>query len=339
MIRILIILGVLISADPAVIHAQAACDGKQIFTEKACAGDTVTADEKSLFDLVSIYRSSIGLPTAKLSTALSKLANRHLIDIKVNIRSFTHSWSNCLYDIKDEKTWPCVIDAPTRMNSGYAGQGYETIYVTSEKIAKVNNALESWKKSSLHNSIITNQGMFKDISWDEIGVAVDGSYVALWFGTPKKVDSMGSEGSGLGITYEKVIAGLSGVVRIKQESTTIEATKWQGSSPDKKIKLEIFGTKKDVTEAKLSVTAKLEDDRRLSQKSFNVLATLLKNAFPSWPDREAWLQGSLKAISANNSAERTKIVGKNVVELRYGAGGSVVMLIIPQTAKRAIEIN
>lgn len=339
MIRNLIILGMLISAGPTIIYAQAACDGKQIFTEKVCAGDNVTADEKSLFELVAMYRSSNGLPAAKLSTALSKLANRHLIDIKVNIRSFTHSWSNCPYDIKDEKSWPCVIDAPNRMNSGYLGQGYETLYVTSEKIAKVSNALESWKKSSLHNSIITNQGMFKDLAWEEIGVAVDGSYVALWFGTPKKARSMGSEGSGLGITYEQVVAGLSKIVAIKQESTTIEATKWQGSSPDKKIKMEIFGTKKDVSEAKLSVTAKLEADKSLSSNSFNVLATLLKNAFPSWPDREAWLQSSLKAIGANNSAERTKVIGKNLVEVRHGAGGSIVLQLLPQAANRAIEIN
>ena len=339
MIRNLIILGILISAGPAIIHAQAVCDGKQIFIEKVCAGDTVTADEKSLFELVAMYRSSNGLPASKLSTALSKLANRHLIDIKVNIRSFTHSWSNCPYDIKDEKTWPCVIDAPNRMNSGYLGQGYETLYVTSEKIAKVSNALESWKKSSLHNSIITNQGMFKDLAWEEIGVAVDGSYVALWFGTPKKAGLMGSEGSGLGVTYEKIVAGLSRIVAIKQESTTIEATKWQGSSPDKKIKMEIFGTKKDVSEAKLSVTAKLEADKSLSSRSFNVLVTLLKNAFPSWPDREAWLQSSLKAIGANNSAERTKIIGKNLVEVRHGAGGSIVLQIVPQAANRAIEIN
>lgn len=321
------------------IHAQAECDGKQIFSEKACAGDNVTADEKSLFDLVTSYRSSNGLPVSKLSTSLSKLANRHLIDIKVNLRYFTHSWSNCPYDIKDEKTWSCIIDAPVRLNSGYEGQGYETIYVTSEKTAKVSNALESWKRSSLHNSIITNQGMFKDLPWDEIGVAVDGSYVALWFGTPKKAGSMGSEGAGLGITYEQIVAGLSRIVVIKQESTTIEATKWQGSSADKKITMEIFGTKKDVTEAKLSVTARLEADRSLSPRSFNVLVTLLKNAFPGWPDREAWLLSSLKAIGANTSAERTKIIGKNVVEIRHGAGGSIVMQLIPQSAKRAIEID
>lgn len=339
MFRNLIILGLLINAGQAMVLAQAACDGKQIFTEKACAGDNVMADEKSLFEMVAMYRSSNGLPAAKLSTALSKLANRHLIDIKVNIRSFTHSWSNCPYDIKDEKTWPCVIDAPARMNSGYLGQGYETLYVTSEKIAKVSNALDSWKKSTLHNSIITNQGMFKDLAWEEIGVAVDGSYVALWFGTPKKAGSMGSEGSGLGITYEQVVAGLSKIVAIKQESTTIEATKWQGTSPDKKIKMEIFGTKKDVSEAKLSVTAKLEADKSLSPKSFDVLATLLKNAFPSWPDREAWLLSSLKAIGANSSVERTKIIGKNLVEIRHGAGGSIVLQIVPQAANRAIEIN
>ena len=147
MYRNLIIIVLFILAGFVFVDAQSTCDGKQLFTAAACAGDAVSPDEKALFDLVTNYRASKSLPAAKLSLSLSKLANRHLIDIKVNLKTFTHSWSNCPYDIKDEKTWPCIIDAPKRMNSGYSGQGYETIYVTTELKANGNLVIDAWKKS------------------------------------------------------------------------------------------------------------------------------------------------------------------------------------------------
>ena len=35
-------------------------------------------------------------------------------------------------------------------------------------------ALGEWKKSQLHNSIILNDGMFRTMPWDEVGVAIAG---------------------------------------------------------------------------------------------------------------------------------------------------------------------
>jgi len=337
MYRNLIIIVLFISAGSIIVNAQSTCDGKQIFTAAACSGDAVSPDEKALFDLVANYRASKNLPAAKISLSLSKLANRHLIDIKVNLKAFTHSWSNCPYDIKDEKTWPCIIDAPKRMNSGYNGQGYETIYVTTELKANVNLVIEAWKKSTLHNSIMTNQGMFKDMAWDEIGVAIDGNYAALWFGTPKKAGGMGSNGAGIGVTYEQVVSGLTGLLAIKQQSSTAESISWQGISPDKKIRMDISGTTKDISEAKMSVTARVETDGTLSAQSINVFSTLLRNTFPDWAGRDVWLQKVVKIVASDHTASRTSVIGKNFIEISYGAGDTIQLLIIPQSAKRAIQ--
>ncbi|MBK6751487.1 MAG: hypothetical protein IPG67_16210 [Acidobacteria bacterium] len=339
MLKRLIIIGLFLISASTISVAQSVCDGNQIFSQKDCLGDAVSTVEKALFDLVADYRSSKKLPSSKLSLSLSKLANRHLIDITTNLKAFTHSWSNCLYDIKDEKTWHCIIDSPRRLNSGYLGQGYETLYVTSELKANVKTALDAWKKSTLHNSIITNQGMFKDLPWEEIGVAVNGNYACLWFGTPKKALPFSEQSTGLGITYDQIISGLTSIVPLKQESSTVESTKWKGMSADKTVSMDVYGTKRDISEAKMSITAKLQAGGELSKQNFNVLMTLLKNAFPTWPDRESWFQGSLKEIGMNNSVVKTKVLGKNHVEMKYGAGGAIVLQIMPRSAVRAIEID
>lgn len=332
MIRHSIIVLLFLAASVVGFKGQTPCDGTKVFTEKVCDGDIVSPDEKALYDLVIKYRATKGLAAPKLSNALSMLANRHLIDIKSNLKSFTHSWSNCPYDIKDDKTWHCISDAPKRLGTGYSGKGYETLYVTAETKANINLALDKWKGSTLHNSIITNQGMFKDLAWDELGISVVGNYAALWFGTPARATS-------IGVSYDQVIAGLSSIVALNQEKATGSETKWQGMSADKKIKVQIAGTRSDISEAKMAVTAKLEADGQVSSQNYRVLSTLLKNVFPAWTDRDSWLQTSLKMIGANNSAERTKVIGKNLVEAKYGSGGAIVLQIIPQTAKRAVELD
>src|SRR5205085_2364906 len=82
----------------------------------------------------------------------------------------------------DKKTWSCVTDAPRRLKVGYKGQGFETLYSTSSGRAMGSAALDAWKKSTLHNSIILNKGSFTNIPWDEVGVGIAGPYAVLWFG-------------------------------------------------------------------------------------------------------------------------------------------------------------
>ena len=150
------------------IGAQENCSGRQILQAENCFGDDVNSDEKTLFDLINKYRLANGRGEVRLSAPLSMVANRRMLDLKQNLKVLTHSWSNCNYDIKDEKTWNCVTDSPKRLNSGYNGQGYETLYRTAMGRALPVPALDAWKKSTLHNSIILNLNTFKAVSYTHL---------------------------------------------------------------------------------------------------------------------------------------------------------------------------
>ena len=158
---LLIVAAFLITAPVVPALGQAACDGKQLFTAEACAGDAVSDEEKTLFDLVNKYRRSQNKTELKISPSLSRLANRRMLDLKFNVKKLTHSWSNCPYLISDQKPWGCVIDAPTRLKTGYPGQGYETLYRTTTGQVTPDAAIAAWKKSQLHNSIILNLETFR----------------------------------------------------------------------------------------------------------------------------------------------------------------------------------
>ncbi len=174
---------VLVFAFVMAAFGQEECTGAKIFSSANCVGDAVSPDEKALFEAVNKYRSDNGLQPITLSVGLSILGNRRVLDLKQNMRTLTHSWSNCPYEVNDEKTWPCLLDSPTRLNTGYKGQAYETLYRSSRKVDPA-AAIEAWKKSSLHTSIILNKGMFAEMQWDGMGVAIDGQFAALWFGHP-----------------------------------------------------------------------------------------------------------------------------------------------------------
>lgn len=336
-LRLAIVLTALVSQD---YFAQSnSCVGPQIFKSSMCDGDSVSADEKALFEIVNKYRAANGRAELRLSEPLSKVANRRMLDLRQNLKVLTHSWSNCSYDVKDEKTWPCVTDAPKRLNSGYGGQGYETLFRTALGRALPVSALDAWKKSPLHNSIILNLEAFKDLEWEEFGVAIDGQFAALWFGNsagPAK--KLGIDAAGLGVSYDQAVKGLAKLLTIDQTSSTIQNNRWQGFSPDRRIKLEIYGTKKEISEANLGITIKLEPDNTLAPKNRLAVITLLRNVFPEWQDRDAWFDSSVSSILADNSASRTKLVRKITVELRSVAGNSLSLEIRPESKPKYIEI-
>lgn len=321
------------------ILAQANCTGTQIFQTSKCSGDEVTSEEQTLFDLVNKYRAANGRSELRLSASLSMVANRRMLDLKQNLRVLTHSWSNCKYDINNQKTWPCVTDSPLRLKSGYAGQGYETLYRTAMGSARPIPALDAWKKSTLHNSIILNQDSFKSLEWDEVGIAIDAEFAAVWFGTkgsaPKETEG---RVIGLGISYDQAVKGLTKILTIDQSSSTIENNRWTGFSPDRKLKLEIYGTKKELSEANLGISIKLEPDQTLAKKNKLAVVTLLKNIFPDWPDRDTWFDSSLAEILAGKSASKTKIVRKIAVELRSDGRAAIALSIKHQEKPSYIEI-
>lgn len=320
------------------IYAQPACTGKQIFTSRACAGDATSADEQTLFELVNKYRAANGQPQLRLSSSLSMVANRRMLDLKQNTRVLTHSWSNCPYDIAVQTTWPCVLDAPEKFNSGYKGQGFETLYSTTTGKVVPRLAVEAWSKSTLHNSIILNLATFKDLPWNEVGVAIDGQYAALWFGHPGPGAAAGGEAeNGLGVSYDQAVAGLAKTLSISQVSSEVEAGKWQGYSADKKIRLEVYGSRKDVSEAKLGVSVKL-DGGTLGPQARTAISTLLGNLFPEWADHDSWIAAGVAALAKDRTAMRTKVVRKINIDLESDGASSIKLTIRPESKKAAVEV-
>jgi hypothetical protein len=63
----------------------------------------------------------------------------------------------------------------------YQGSGYE-ISVSSYAPITPKEALDSWKGSSGHNSVIVNLGTWQKKNWKAIGVGIYQNYSVVWFG-------------------------------------------------------------------------------------------------------------------------------------------------------------
>ncbi|HVF46157.1 MAG TPA: hypothetical protein VNA17_01185 [Pyrinomonadaceae bacterium] len=303
------------AAEP---RAQANCVGPQIFTASACAGDAISDEEMILFDLVNSYRKARNLPTLKSSASLSRVANRRMLDLKQNLKRLTHSWSDCSYDLKDSKTWHCVENAPKRLSSGYAGQGYETLYRAVKGKAVGPTALAEWQKSQLHNSIILNEGIFKSTPWDEMGVAIDGEYASLWFGFP------GRPATGAGILYASAVKGLADAFTLSQING-----KESAATADSNVMLSLAGPNKEVSE----ISLKLQPGGRLLPDTVLIASAVLKNLFNEWTDSDGWIARGAAAIDENPTAVRTKFVREMAVELRSGGPDLLNITIKPRTLK------
>jgi uncharacterized protein YkwD len=150
---------------------------------------TPTAEEKQLFDLVNEYRISRGLPEVSHSPKLTQVAQAHARDLQENFeqgkRCNMHSWSKkgdwkgCCYT-DNHKNPECMWDKPKEI-AGYESPGYEIAYWHSAK-AQPEHALEVWKKSPGHHSVIANLGPFKDADWKAMGVGIYKEYAVVWFG-------------------------------------------------------------------------------------------------------------------------------------------------------------
>lgn len=311
--------------------AQSPCTGNAIFTSQQCAGDAVTAAELELYTAVNQYREANGLAPLRLSPPLSRLGNRRMLDLNQNMKTITHSWSNCRYDIKDESTWPCLTASPSRLNTGYAGEGYETLYRTTGK-AEPAAALAAWKKSTLHSSIILNKDMFAKMPWEEIGVAIDGQYASLWFGLRGGRAVSQPVDSGSAISLDRAISGLSRSLT----SQTPEQNIWQGISADKKLKLTISGTRGSISEAQMTISAQ---PNTIGAERLAVIANLLKNIFPDWPDIDAWIAASMKTITDNPRGWRRKIVGDRVAEIRGEGTEGIRLIVKPYLKPKAVEMD
>ena len=310
-----------------------------IFSEKKCVGDDVNQAEKELYRIVNEYRAKNNLSIIPFSESLSIVANRHLLDLTLNIKSLTHGWSNCPYNIKDNDTWNCVFDAPKRLKVDYDGKGYENLYRTSSGNAIPFSALEAWKKSSMHNALILNLDSWKDTKFDAFGIAIIGQYAALWFGSSGNIKDAikNSKTLGLGITFDKAVAGLTEIISIKKASSSLETEQWTGTSPDKTILLEVVGTEADVSQATISIKIKLEKNSQMSAKNRGVLSVFLNNLASEWKERETWANATMKKLQQNSKVPQTVIQGNKVITMTVDASNYLSITVKPKPVAKEIK--
>lgn len=311
--------------------AHAACAPEQILSAEFCAGDEVSPDETKLLQIINEYRAAQNLAPVPLSKPLSQVANRHLLDIEANLKFITHSWSDCPYDLKDRTTWPCVNDAPKRLKVVYAGQGYENLYRTATGQAAPQPALDAWKKSELHNSLILNLGGWNAKKWDSLGVALRGQYAAIWFGSLDSGAPLAAKPpQGLGVSYRDVVKNLEKLVKIEKSSSLIDKEIWVGRSPDKKLVLELVGTPADIERAGFSIKIRLGAQKKISPENRALLLVFVKNIFPeAAADAEKWLDVNLAALLQNAAAPKILVKDGKTMQIHKDATNAVVLTAKP----------
>ena len=322
--------------------AQTKCDGKDIYAQKICSGDEPVKAETELFRLINEYRKQNNLPEVPESKTMYLVANRHLMDINLNLKQLTHSWSDCAFDYNNSQTWKCIFEAPKKFDPAFSGIGYENVYYNSKGKITPAEALEGWKKSPLHNAALLNQDSFKDTPWIAGGVAIEGQYAAVWFvsdseNTAKKVKT--SETKGLGISFKEIVKNLTSALSISNVSSTIESEKWEGVSADKSVYLDIYGKPEEIKEGKLGIRVKLAKASSISPQNKKTLSIFLENVSPDWISRSKWLDEAIQNLTVNPKIPASAVRNEIIYELSLDKDNFLNLLVKPKPKSKAIEIK
>ena len=151
-------------------------------------GQELSTEETALYEMIMEYRAQRKLPAIALSASLTTVARAHVEDLaahppkgRCNLHSWSKSerWSRCCYT-DGPKSYKCMWDKPRELTT-YTGDGYEIAYWNGGG-AGASDALAGWKKSKGHNTVIINKGIWKEVQWQAIGIAIYGEYAVVWFG-------------------------------------------------------------------------------------------------------------------------------------------------------------
>src|SRR5690606_27401776 len=164
-----------------------------IFISSQSFAQQLNSEEKKLYDLIMQYRKEYNLPHIPLSPSLTKVAQLHVKDLgdnnPVTDECNLHSWSNkgnwtpvCYTD--DHKQAQLMWSKPREITS-YKGKGYEISYATTADEVDAASALNTWKGSVGHNKVIINEGSWKNMRWNAIGIGIYKGYAVVWFGQEK----------------------------------------------------------------------------------------------------------------------------------------------------------
>ena len=163
----------------------------------------LTEKEAKLYYKINAYRESLGLPKLSFSKSLTEVARAHVRDSNTytpenqvdsrgeqgNLHSWSGngSWTRLVYT--DDHHYGNGMWSKPREITNYTGNGYE-ISSRSSGMISPERALNLWKNSPGHNSIMTTQ-ITGDVDWSDLktmGVSIDGHYAHVWFGSDADPD-------------------------------------------------------------------------------------------------------------------------------------------------------
>ena len=163
----------------------------------------LTEKEAKLYYMINAYRESLGLPKLSFSKSLTEVARAHVRDsntytpenqvdsrgVQGNLHSWSGngSWTRLVYT--DDHHYGNGMWSKPREITNYTGNGYEISSWSSGMISP-ERALNLWKNSQGHNSIMTTQ-ITGDADWSDLktmGVSIDGHYAHVWFGSDADPD-------------------------------------------------------------------------------------------------------------------------------------------------------
>lgn len=157
----------------------------------------LTYKEAELAERINEYRREIGKPEFYISKSLTVVARAHVKDSnryspenqkdERGKQGNLHSWSN-------NGNWKAVVYTPDHLYkelvwskpselTNYSGYGFE---ISAKGYGTPKRFLEGWQSSPCHNRIIIGADF-----WNELvcmGVAIDGNYSHVWFGTEADPD-------------------------------------------------------------------------------------------------------------------------------------------------------
>lgn len=149
---------------------------------------SLSTEETKLYELIMSYRASYNLPSIPLSPALTYVAHTHVRDLaaypptgECNLHSWSEhgEWTPCCYT-SDHAQAQLMWNKPRELTT-YTGAGYEIAFYNSAGATAV-SALEGWKQSHGHNTVIINQGKWNVKTWKAIGIGIYKNYAVVWFG-------------------------------------------------------------------------------------------------------------------------------------------------------------
>jgi len=149
----------------------------------------MTTEEKKLVDAINSYRRSKGLPVVNATVSMTIVARTHAADLAIkrpangmcNMHSWSSggNWTGCCYT-SDHRQAACMWKKPAELTQ-YRGNGFEVSAGSSGSAITAESALSLWQRSSGHNQVIINAGMWRQ-PWQAFGVGIYGGYAVAWFG-------------------------------------------------------------------------------------------------------------------------------------------------------------